>query len=787
MGAQIAALLANVGIPVLLLDLAPSALLPAEAARGLTLQSPGVRERIVRERFDRMRKLAPAPFFVPEAASLVTLGNVEDDLGAAAEADWIVEAILERLDLKRELHRRLAQLVRPGTLVTTNTSGLPIARIAEGLPADYARRFFATHFFNPPRYLRLVELVPGPATDPILVRQFTEFASEVLGKTTVVAKDTPGFVANRIGCYDLQSALWLMSEEGLTVAAVDAITGPALGRPRSATCRLCDVVGIDLLAQVCANLRSALAGEEERRILAEPGFLGEMITRGWWGEKAGQGFYRRRHGLAKGEVEVLDYRSLTYGPAQAPDFASLAVAGKERDVVRRVRELCAAEDAAGRFAWKHLSRVLCYAAQLVPEIADDLVTIDEAMKCGYNWQLGPFELWDALGVAATARRLESEGRPVPSLVRQLLDSGGTHFHVRRAGRRLAFAPAQSEFVDRPEAPRVLRLERARSDRGVIRSDPGASLLDLGDGVACLEFHTKMNILGDAQLTFLREALEVVRQDFAGLVIGNESPNFSAGLNLTELAERIRSRQWSEIAATVGRFQDTAATLRQFERPVVAACAGFTLAGGCELAMGCTHIMAAGEVNLGLPETRVGLIPGAQGTKEMLIRCTEGILRLDDADYFAGVRTAWETLRQAKIGSSAPDAARLRYLRTGEWTLVMNIDWLLGEAKAKVLQLAPGYRAPRPRSDLPAIGQPGIANLRATLHNLSQAGQCSDHDCKIGARLAHVLCGGELSSLQFVSERYFLELEREAFLGLCGEPKTLERIEHMLNTGKPLHN
>ncbi|PTX91209.1 3-hydroxyacyl-CoA dehydrogenase/enoyl-CoA hydratase family protein [Opitutus sp. ER46] len=787
MGAQIAAHLANVGIPVLLLDVPPTELLLEEQARGLDLRSPAVRNRVTRTLFDRACKLSPSPLFTKSAAALVRLGNVEDNLPEVREADWVIEAILERLDLKQTLHRQLAALVRPDALVTTNTSGLPIARLVEGLPPTYTRRFFGTHFFNPPRYMKLLELIPGPNTEPALLQSFSTFAASVLGKGTVVGKDTPGFVANRIGCYDLQTALWLMLEEGLGVDDVDAITGPVIGRPKSATFRLCDVVGIDLMAQIGANLREMLPRESERRVFAQPKFVTEMIERGWWGAKKGQGFYRRIKGAKGAEVQVLDHRTLEYRPVATPAFPSLTAVNRIPALPVRLRALCSIGDAAGRFAWKHLSTVLCYAANLVPEISDDLVTIDNAMKWGYNWELGPFELWDALGVAEVVARLEREDRPVPALAKALLASGRTSFHQMRANRVYTFAPGSDADVEQTTPPQALRLDRVRAAGGVIGHYSGGSLLDLGDGVACLEFHNKMNVIGEEQLTLLREALERVRRDFAGLVIGNQGPHFSAGANLKEFATYISQGHWEDIDAMLRRFQEATSTLHQFEKPVVAAVHGYTLGGGCELAMGCDHVVASAETYMGLPEVGVGLIPGAHGTKEMLVRCTEGIPAGDDPDYFAGVRLAWETIALARIGGAAVEAAKLRYLRNGEWTLVMNQDWLIGTAKAKVLAMAPDYRPTPMRTNIPALGRTGSANLRSALHNMHCAAQISAHDQKIGARLAHVLCGGDLTSPQFVSESYILELEREAFLGLCGEPLTLARIQHMLITGKPLRN
>ena len=769
MGAQIAAHLANAGIPVLLLDVVPTELTPEEQARGLTLASPAVRNRPVRTLFERMKKLSPPPLFTPECAQLITTGNIDDHLAKLAHVDWIIEAVLERMDLKQALHAKLAAVARADALITTNTSGLPIHQIVAGLPTSYRRRFFAAHFFNPPRYLRLLELVPTPDTDVTLLRAFAEFAETTLGKGIVFARDTPCFIANRIGCFDLQTVLWLAHAEGLSVDDIDALTGPLIGRPASATFRLCDLVGLDLIAQLGRNLQTALPDPAEQKIFAAPPFVTELIARGWWGEKKGQGFYRRVAIAAGREIQSVDLSTLEYRPQQKTAFTALADIAKTPDLATRLRALCASDDPAGRFVWKHLSAVLVYAADHLNEIADDVSAVDRAMQWGYNWELGPFELWDALGVSTVAARLAAERRPLPRVVNELLARGETRFYEH------VTAP--------PRSPKVLQL----SAPPTLLSNDVARLRDLGDGVACLEFRTRMNVIGEETLALLRNSLDLVRREFVGLVIGNQGPHFSAGANLKQFASHIEAGRWAELERMLRDFQTATGTLRQFERPVVTAVHGYTLGGGCEFALGCDHVVAFAETTMGLPEIGVGLIPGAHGTKELLVRCTENILRTGDPDYFAGVRLAWETIAQARLSTSAPDAAKLRFLRAGEWTLVMNRDHLLAEAKTKVRQLADGYRPRTPRADIPAVGVSGLATLKATLHAMRTAGHISAHDQLIGTKLAHVLCGGDLSSLQFAPESYFLELEREAFLSLAGEAKTAERIQHMLKTGKPLRN
>jgi len=788
MGAQIAAHLANVGIPSLLMDIVPGELLPEQQKRGLTLQSPEVRNRVTKTLFDRAKKLSPTPFFVPEVAGLIRIGNVEDNLAEIKDADWVIEAILERMDLKLAIHAKIAANARPDALVTTNTSGLSIAGMTKGLPLEYRRRFFGTHFFNPPRYMRLLELIPTPDTDPGLLQAFGDFGEAVLGKGIVRAKDTPGFVANRIGCFDMQHVALLMLDEGLSIDEVDAITGPAIGRPKSATFRLGDIVGVDLMAQMGRNLRELLKHDPQVGAFRQIEFIEDMVKRGWWGEKKGQGFYQRVKTEKGREIRTLDHKTMEYRPQQKPQFASLEAASKISNRADRIRSLCAATDKAGVFAWKHLSAMLCYAADRLTEIADDVVTVDDAMKWGYNWELGPFETWDALGVRQTADRLAKEGREVPVVVRDLLSAGKSSFYEERDARRSFFDVAKRTHIAEVESRKVINLQRLHRANKVVRSNPGASLVDLGDGVACLEFHTKMNVIGSDQLGMLREALEEVRKNFVGLVIGNQAPHFSAGANLMVLITQIQNQDWDEIDLMIRTFQRATSTLRQFEKPVVAACHAYTLGGGCELSMGCDHIVLAAETYMGLPEIGVGLIPGAHGTKEMLIRCTEHIIRSDEADYFPGVKHAWETVGLAKVSTSAAEAAKLRYLRASETTIILNRDWLIGEAKAQVLHMAAQGFRPRPqRSDIPAIGEGGLSVFKMILHQMRVAGQISEHDQKIGAKLAYILCGGDLTSLHFVSEQYIMDLERGVFLSLCGEPKTLERIKHTLKTGKPLRN
>ncbi len=692
------------------------------------------------------------------------------------------------MDLKRDLHAKLAAHARPDAIVTTNTSGLSINGMSAGLSREHRRRIFGTHFFNPPRYMRLLEIIPTTDTDPALLDDFAAFGESVLGKGIVRCKDTPGFIANRIGCFTMQHLHWLTVEEGLGFDEVDAITGPAMGRPKSATYRLGDIVGIDLLAQVGKNFAAQLKDDADAAVFRRPEFIEEMVKRGWWGEKKGQGFYKRLKTGKGSEILTLDYKTMEYRPRREAAFPSLSALTKLPDPAERLRALCAAGNQAGEFAWKHLSAVLCYTANRLTEIADDVATVDRALRWGFNWELGPFETWEALGVRQTAGRLEKEGREVPRPVRDLLASGNTSFYETRAAQRFYFDLPKRDFLPVQVAPKAISLPLLHQSSKVIRSNPGASLIDLGDGVACLEFHSRMNVIGAEQMAMWQQALEEVRKSFAGLIIGNQGEHFSAGANLKHVVAQIENKKWDDLDRGIRAYQQATSTLRQFEKPVIVACHGYTLGGGCEVTLGADRVVAAAETYLGLPEVSVGVIPAAGGTKEMLMRVTKSLPRADDTDYFPAVRHAWETIGLAKVSTSAAEAVKLKYLRASETTLVLNRDWLIGEAKQKVLQrVAEGYRPRAQRTDLPALGESGVAKFKLILHQMRVAGQISEHDQEIGTKLAFILCGGDLSSLHFVSEQYIMDLEREAFLSLCGQPKTLERIKHTLATGKPLRN
>ncbi|MCL6499200.1 MAG: enoyl-CoA hydratase/isomerase family protein, partial [Firmicutes bacterium] len=704
MGCQLAALLANAGVPVLLLDIVPTELTDEERRRELTLSHPEVRNRLSRAGLERALQMRPAAFTAPERAQLVTVGNLEDDLHRIADCDWVIEAVVEDLQVKQGLLERLERFWRPGVVVSTNTSGLPVREIAHGRSEAFRRHFLGTHFFNPPRYLRLLELIPLPDTDPGVVRWVEDVAGRVLGKGVVFCKDTPNFIANRIATFGFLHTVRVMVEEELTIEEVDELTGPFLGRPRTATFRTADLVGLDVLAHVARNSYERLAEDEQREVFRLPPFVQAMLERGWLGDKSGGGFYRR----TDGEVLTLDYRTLEYRPRQRPRLASVEAVRNLEDWTRRVKAVLNAGDRAGRFLWRVLSGVLVYAARRIPEISDDLVNVDRALRWGFGWEMGPFETWDALGVREVAQRLEADGVDLPPLVRDVLDSGGT-FYRRSDGALEVFQPAARTYapVRWPEGVLVLRERKAQG--AVVAHNAGASLVDLGDGVLCVEFHTKMNAIGEDIVRMLHQALREAESGFEAVVVANQGPDFSAGANLVLLLMEAQEGNWEELDLAVRTFQQLNQAIKYFPKPVVVAPHGRTLGGGCELVLHASRVQAAMETYMGLVETAVGLIPAGGGTKELLFRFTRELAPYEGADPFAAVRRAFTVIGMAQTSGSALEARNLGFLRDGD-RIVMNRDRLIAEAKAMVLALAPGYLPPPPE-EITVLGREALGNLR----------------------------------------------------------------------------
>ncbi len=781
MGCQLAALLANAGVPVLLLDIVPSELTEEERRRELTLAHPEVRNRLSRAGLDRARTMQPAAFTVPERAQLVTVGNLEDDLHRLADCDWVIEAVVEDLAVKQALLERVERVWKPGVVVSTNTSGLPIREIAQGRSAEFRRHFLGTHFFNPPRYLRLLEVIPLPDTDPEVLRWVEDVASRVLGKGVVLCKDTPNFIANRIATFGFLHTVRVMAEEGLTVEEVDELTGPFLGRPRSATFRTADLVGLDVLAHVARNAYERLVGDEQREVFRLPDFLQAMLERGWLGDKTGGGFYRR----TDGELLVLDYRTLEYRPRQRPRLASVEAARNLDDWGRRVKAVLAAGDRASRFLWRALSGALVYAARRIPEISDDLVQVDRAVRWGFGWEMGPFETWDALGVREVARRLEEEGTALPGLVRDLLEAGGS-FYRRGNGALQVFDPLQRQYVPVRWPEGVLVLKERKAQAGVVASNAGASLVDLGDGVLCVEFHSKMNAIGEDTVRMLHRALQEAEARFEAVVVANQGPDFSAGANLVLLFMEAQEGNWDELDLAVRSFQQLNQAIKYFPKPVVVAPHGRTLGGGCELALHASRVQAAMETYMGLVEVAVGLLPAGGGLKEMAARAAERFPEDVPADLFPALRWAFELVATARVGTSAEECRKLGFLRPGDG-ITFHPDRLVADAKEVALCLVrTGYRPPL-RRPVRVGGERVRAALYAGLHNLRAGGHITEYDEYLGRKVAYVLTGGDVPEGSRVDEQHLLDLEREAFLSLLGERRTQERIRHMLERGRPLRN
>jgi 3-hydroxyacyl-CoA dehydrogenase len=788
MGARIAAHLANNGVRCDLLDIAGAA---------------GDRNAAARRGLEATRKGRPAAFYDATAASLIRIGNFEDDLDRVRQADWIIEAVVEDLAIKRTLLAKVAPLLRPDALLTTNTSGIPVAAIGAELPPAVRRRWFGTHFFNPPRYMKLLEVIPAPETDPPALARIADFCDRRLGKGIVQAKDTPNFIANRIGTFSMLNVLRVMQQMNFSIEQVDALTGPALGWPKSATFRTADMVGLDLLAHVVRNSYENLPADPERELFRVPPFLEEMLRRGWLGEKTGQGFYKRQK-AAGGESEILalDLATFEYHPRARVRFPSLDIAKNTDDPAARLKAIVFARDPAGDFLWRTLSGLFLYSAQHLAEIADDPWQIDRAMRWGFNWRMGPFEMWDALGLEEVVIRLHAEGRTIPDYVTQLLASGAKSFYRDAPApsatglQREAFSPRSRNWAPVPVPHGVLALDPLRRAGRELRRNAGCSVIDLGDGVGCLEFHAKMNAIGADIMQMVTATLRDTKSPFDAFVVSNDGENFSAGANLMLLLMEIQEANWDDVSLATQSFQAMTMAIKRSPRPVVVAPFGLALGGGCETLLHGAAAVAHAELYCGLVELGVGLIPAGGGTKEMSLRAVRASERLHGASPGAGggesvavqeaIKAAFETIALAKVSTSAAEARRLGLLRTSD-VIVPNRDRLLSTAKSEALRLvAEGYTPP-PNESWPA---PGV-NVRATLqlgaYLMHEGGYITDYELKLAHKLAYVLCGGDVAGGTVVDEDYMLALEREAFLSLCGERKTQERIQHTLKTGKPLRN
>ena len=786
MGAQIAAHLANAGVEVMLLDIAPTTLTKEEESRGLTLDSRQVRNRIVNAGLAAAQKIKPAAFFSQALARMITAGNFEDDLAKVSEADWIIEAIVEKLEIKRELFARVDRHRKPGTIVSSNTSGISIKAMAEGMGDDFRRHFLGTHFFNPPRYLKLLEIIPTAETLPEVINFVADFCDRRLGKGIVFAKDTPNFIANRIATFSSLNAIRVMLEGGYSIEEVDAMTGPVVGRPKSASFRTTDIVGLDTALYVAENLYAAVPDDEKRDTLVPPDFLREMVKRGWTGNKAGQGFYKKQRGEGgKTEYWALDYTTMEYKPSQKVRFPSIDAARSVEDTAERIRALIYGKDRVGEFLWKTISQNLIYTANRVPEIADDIVNIDNAVRWGFNHEFGSFELWDVIGVEKSVAKMREDGQQIPELVERLLGSGKKSFYEHREGRAYYFDHLSGEYKEVEPRPGVIVLKSLKDREQVIKKNAAASLIDIGDGVACLEFHSKMNAIGADTIAMMNYSVKEVGENFEALVIGNQGENFSVGANIMLLLLGIQEGEWDEIAISVRQFQNANMNLRYSPKPVVVAPQGMALGGGCEVTLHGDRARAAAETYIGLVEVGVGLIPGGGGVKEMVLRAVEDAL--PDEDLFPRIKKVSETIATARVSTSAVDAQEIGFLRETDH-ITMSRDRLIEDAKQTALAMVrEGYTQPRPRADIPVLGESALSAIKLAVHMMIRGGFISEYDGHVARKLAHIITGGDLSHKTLVSEQYLLDLEREAFVSLCGERKTQERIQHMLKTGKPLRN
>jgi len=787
MGSGIAAHLANAGIPSLMLDIVPPGLTDEDRKRGLTEESPAFRNRLAARGLEGIRKSRPALLYSQKDMGLISIGNFDDDFARAADCDWVVEVVTENLDIKNTLYDRIEAAWKPGTIVTSNTSGIAISQMMEGRSKDFRRHFLVTHFFNPVRYMKLLELVPGKDTDPEILRGVAEFGERRLGKGIVYGKDTPNFIGNRIGVFAMMYAMHAMMESDLSIEEVDRILGPAMGRPKSAAFGTADLVGIDTLLHVSDNVYRNLPADPQRETFLPPPFVSEMVGRGWLGRKAGGGFFKMEgKGDAKKKL-VLDYRRLDYRPTTKVNFPSLDAAKGAEDVGERIRKVIGGDDKASAYAWEVLSESLLYSARRIPEIADDVVNIDNAIRWGFNWTLGPFETWDAIGLADSVARMRREGKEIPENVEMMLAAGNTSFYRRQGGTPEYFDFSGGAYLPVPVSPDVIFLPSLRERNKVVTENQGATLYDIGDGVLCLEFHTKMNAVDGDVVSMMNEGVARAEKEFAGMVIANHSENFCVGANLMLVFLEAQNRNFGNIETMVREFQNACMRLRCSEKPVVAAPAGMTLGGGAEICLGADRIRAAAETYMGLVEVGVGLLPAGGGTKEMVIRHLEGIPEGVAADPLPFLRKAFETIGMAKVATSAKEARDLGFLRPWDGISIQR-DFLIREAKKTVLAMnMEGYETPRPRTDIALPGRSEFSNFAYALYAMRVAGHISEFDERIGRKIAFVITGGEVPRGTRLSEQDLLDLEREAFLSLCGEEKTQARIQYMLMKGKPLRN
>lgn len=786
MGSRIACHFANAGVSVYLLDIAPKALTDSEQSAGLTLESVVVRNRIVNDALKQTLSSNPSAVFTKATSKLIKTGNFDDNLSWISECDWVIEVVVENLAIKQSLFEKVEQFRKPGTLITSNTSGIPIHLMTDHRTEDFKKHFCGTHFFNPPRYLPLLEIIPTSYTDKSVVDFLLHYGDLYLGKTTVLCKDTPAFIANRIGVFSILSLFHMVEEMGLSIDEVDRYTGTIVGRPKSATFRTTDVVGLDTLIKVARGLQDNLPNDESKDAFIVPEFIAKMEANNWLGDKTKQGFYKKTKN-DKGEKEILslNLKTLEYEPKQKFKSSSLEAMKTMENLKDRLVFLNSATDTAGVFFRKTMHMLFAYCSKRVPEITDDLFRLDDAMRAGFGWELGPFQIWDVLGVKNTVDAMKKEGIEVAPWLTEMLTSGKTTFYSAENSHVTYYDQISKEYVKIPGAESFIILDNIRSNKKVW-GNSGVTVTDLGDGILNCEFHTKMNSIGGEVLQGINKAIDLAENDFRGLVVGNQGANFSAGANIAMIFMMAVEQEYDEIDFAIRQFQKTMMRVRYSSIPVVAAPHHLTLGGGCELCLHADFVQANAETYMGLVEFGVGVIPGGGGSKEFALRFADAYR---DGDYELNtLREKFLTIGMAKISTSAEEAFDLGYLKQGQYAISMNQNRLISDAKQKAIELADeGYVRPTERTDIRVLGRQGLGMVFAGANTMYSGHYISEHDKKISEKLGYVLCGGDLSEPTLVSEQYLLDLEREAFLSLCAERKTLERLQAILKGGKPLRN
>jgi 3-hydroxyacyl-CoA dehydrogenase len=786
MGSAIACHFANIGLEVLMLDIVPREPNEKEQAKGLSTEHPAVRNRIVNEALKFSLKSKPSPIYKKDFSSRIATGNFDDDLHKIAACDWVIEVIIENLNIKKSLFEKVEQHRTPGTLITSNTSGIPIHMMLEGRSEDFQKHFCGTHFFNPPRYLKLLEVIPTPKTDPAVTEFFMDYGKKYLGKTTVLCKDTPAFIANRIGVYSIMSLFHLVEEMGLSVDEIDKLSGPVLGRPKSATFRTCDVVGLDTLVHVANGLKANTPDDEANHLFTLPPFIATMIENNWLGSKTKQGFYKKATDEnGKRTILSLDLKTLEYTPKERVKFATLEAAKLVEDLAPRTKLLFNGKDRAGEFYRKAFTGLMQYVSNRIPEITDELYKIDDGMSAGFGWQLGPFATWDAIGVQAGIDAMEAADIAPAKWVYDMVKGGHDSFYKVEGGLKMYYDIEQQKYLAIPGMEELIVLDNIR-EANTVWKNSDCTLVDLGDGILNLEWNTKMNTIGGSVLQGINKAIDIAEADYRGLVISNTGENFSAGANVGMIFMMAVEQEWDELDFAVQAFQNTTMRIRYSSIPVVVASHGLTLGGGCEICLHADKVITHAETYMGLVEFGVGLIPGGGGTKEFAVRTSDSF---NDGDVQINtLRDRFLTVGQAQVATSGHEAFDLGYLREGIDEVIVSRDHQLAYAKESCIGLADkGYTQPVERTDITVLGNQGLGIVYIGAHTMLSGNYISEHDSLISQKLGTVLCGGELSKPTQVSERYLLKLERKAFMELCTERKTLERIQSIVKTGKVLRN